>query len=49
MSWLVDLSPWLQLPIILIAALPPAGIVAWLGVKTVDWVANRWATMDNHG
>lgn len=52
MGWLLELSPWLQLPIVLIVLLPPAGLVAWAGLKLVDWLgglADRWVTLRHHG
>ncbi|GEM_PF-849944 len=39
MGWLVSLSPWVQVPLILAAALPVGGIVAWIVVKVTDAVA----------
>lgn len=51
MGWLVDLSPWLQVPIVLALALPPAGLVAWAGLALVDWVggAGASAKVNHHG
>lgn len=44
MGWLVDLSPWLQVPIVLALALPPAGLLAWAGLALVDWVGGAVGT-----
>lgn len=37
------LSPWLQLPLILLVALPAAGVIAALVMRLVDWLAGLWA------
>lgn len=52
MGWLVELNPWVQLPIILAVVIPPAGVAAWAGLKLVDWLSGvdkRWATLRHHG
>lgn len=52
MGWLVELSPWLQLPIVLALLLPPAGVVAWAALRVADWLAarlDRSATLKHHG
>lgn len=36
---LTQASPWLQLPIVLLAALPAAGLGAAAMVRAVDWAA----------
>lgn len=36
-----DLSPWLQVPLILAAAVPVGGLLAWGLLRVIDWVAAR--------
>ncbi|WKD57238.1 hypothetical protein CAPI_03380 [Corynebacterium capitovis DSM 44611] len=38
-----DLSPWLQVPIVLLVALPAAGLVATVLLRAVDWLGERFA------
>lgn len=37
-DWLVGLSPWLQLPIVLCLTLPVAGVAAAVVLRVVDWI-----------
>ncbi|MDN8577182.1 hypothetical protein ACUY28_01830 [Corynebacterium sanguinis] len=34
-----DLSPWLQLPIVLVVVLPLASVAAAVILRVVDWLA----------
>ncbi len=43
MGWLVGLSPWLQLPVLLLITLPLAAVGAWVGLWVVDRVGSRRA------
>ncbi|EEI17074.1 MULTISPECIES: hypothetical protein [Corynebacterium] len=36
---LFHLSPWLQLPIVLVVVLPLAGVAAAVILRVVDWLA----------
>lgn len=52
MGWLVELSPWLQMPIVLAILLPPAGLAAWAALRCADWLAglrSKWTTLKHHG
>ncbi|SNV78941.1 Uncharacterised protein [Corynebacterium imitans] len=33
------LSPWLQLPIVLVVALPLSSVAAWAMLRVTDWLA----------
>ena len=46
MNWLVGLSPWLQLPMLLVIALPLATVAAWVGLWLVDRVGANRSSMD---
>lgn len=46
MNWLVGLSPWLQLPILLVITLPLATVAAWAGLWLVDRVGANRSSVD---
>ncbi|WP_255365933.1 hypothetical protein [Corynebacterium sp. NML130628] len=36
-----ELSPWLQTPLILLVALPLAGVASWAMLRVSDWIAYK--------
>ena len=41
LDWFTQLSPWFQLPIVLLIAVPIAFVIALLMLRGSDWVAAR--------
>lgn len=39
-----DISAWLQVPLILLVAVPVGGAAAWALLRVVDWVAAKTST-----
>ncbi|SDR80505.1 hypothetical protein [Corynebacterium timonense] len=44
-----SLSPWIQLPLVLLVALPVAGVIAALVLRAMDWIAGLWTKVKDHG